>query len=259
MSRHVLTTVAVAVLSLSVLGPPVQAQDNQSAQELADLSALAEAGATEAQYSIGVKYDTGDGVPQDDAEAVRWYRLAAEQGHVSAQNNLGVMYGTGRGVPQDDAEAVRWYRLAAEQGDVSAQNNLGVMYDDGLGVPLDDAEAVRWYRLAAEQGDVSAQNNLGVMYSTGEGVPQDNIEAHMWLNLAASRSSGADRERSRPWVCATRGAPGSLTRSRAPMTPADLSEAQRRARGAGLCRVLIVARGKACGSSRSARHGAGVV
>ena len=32
-------TVAVAVLSLSVFGPPVQAQDNQSAQELADLSA----------------------------------------------------------------------------------------------------------------------------------------------------------------------------------------------------------------------------
>ena len=249
MSRHVLTTVAVAVLSLSVLGPPVQAQDNQSAQELADLSALAEAGATEAQYSIGVKYDTGDGVPQDDAEAVRWYRLAAEQGHVSAQNNLGVMYGTGRGVPQDDAEAVRWYRLAAEQGDVSAQNNLGVMYDDGLGVPLDDAEAVRWYRLAAEQGDVSAQNNLGVMYSTGEGVPQDNIEAHMWLNLAASRSSGADRERS----------VGVRDRVAERMTPADLSEAQRRARGAGLCRVLIVARGKACGSSRSARHGAGVV
>ena len=73
-SRHVLTTVAVAVLSLSVLGPPVQAQDNPSAQELADLRALAEAGATEAQYSIGVKYDTGEGVPQDDAEAVIWYR-----------------------------------------------------------------------------------------------------------------------------------------------------------------------------------------
>ena len=36
------------------------------------------------------------------------------------------MYGAGRGVPQDDAEAVRWYRLAAEQGEASAQYNLGV-------------------------------------------------------------------------------------------------------------------------------------
>ena len=58
-------------------------------------------------------------MPQDDAEAVRWFRLAAEQGDATAQNNLGVRYGTGRGVPQDDAEAVRWYRLAAEQGHAS--------------------------------------------------------------------------------------------------------------------------------------------
>ena len=158
--------------------------------------------------------------PLDDAEAVRWYRLAAEQGDATAQNNLGVMYGAGRGVPQDDAEAVRWYRLAVEQGDANAQYNLGVRYDDGLGVPLDDAEAVVWYRRAAEQGHVSAQHNLGVMYSNGEGVPQDNVEAHMWSNLAASRSTGEEREMAvtlRDAVAAR-------------MTPADLSEAQRRAR-----------------------------
>ena len=168
MSRHaVRATVAVAALSLSVLGPPVQAQDNPSAQELADLSALAEA-----QYSIGVKYDTGEGVPQDDAEAVIWYRRAAEQGHAGAQYSLGRMYDIGRGAPEDDAEAVRWFRLAAEQGHAGAQYSLGLMYDDGLGVPLDDAEAVRWYRLAAEQGEASAQYNLEVMYGTGAGVPQ---------------------------------------------------------------------------------------
>ena len=95
---------------------------------------------------------------------------AAEQGLATAQYNLGVMYGTGEGVPQDDAEAIRWYRLAAEQGLATAQYNLGVMYDDGLGVPQDDAEAIRWYRLAAEQGLATAQYNLGVMYSTGRGV-----------------------------------------------------------------------------------------
>ena len=32
--------------------------------------------------------------------------------------------------PQDDAEAAKWYRLAAEQGDAEAQHNLGVMYDN---------------------------------------------------------------------------------------------------------------------------------
>ena len=64
------------------------------------------------------------------------------------------------GVPEDDVEAVRWYRLAAEQGLALAQYNLGVMYDNGEGVPEDDVEAVRWYRLAAEQGLALAQYNL---------------------------------------------------------------------------------------------------
>ena len=142
-----------------------------------------------AQYNLGSMYGTGEGVPQDDAEAVRWYRLAAKQGNASAQNNLGSMYGTGRGVPQDDAEAVRWYRLAAKQGNASAQLNLGLRYGTGQGVPQDDAEAVRWYRLAAEQGNANAQLNLGFRYDTGRGVPQDDAEAVRWYRLAAKQGN----------------------------------------------------------------------
>ena len=100
----------------------------------------------------------GKGVPQDYAEAVKWYRLAAEQSYASAQSNLGFMYKNGQGVPQDYAEAVKWYRLAAEQGVAAAQHNLGNMYNQGKGVPQDYTEAVKWYRLAAEQSYASAQS-----------------------------------------------------------------------------------------------------
>jgi hypothetical protein len=125
------------------------------------------------------------------------WRPLAEQGVALAQNNLGVMYAKGRGVPQDDAEAVKWYRLAAEQGNADAQYNLGVMYEKGEGVPQDYAEAVKWYRLAAEQGQALAQNNLGVMYARGEGVPQDDVQAHMWFDLAAAGFSASEAERDR--------------------------------------------------------------
>ena len=54
-----------------------------------------------------------------------WYRKAAEQGDASAQYNLGVMYENGHGVEQDDEQAVFWYRKAAEQGYADAQYNLG--------------------------------------------------------------------------------------------------------------------------------------
>ena len=86
--------------------------------------------------------------------------------------------------------------------------------------PQNDAEAVIWHRQAAEQGHAGAQYNLGWRYYTGEGVPQDYVEAHMWLNLAAARSSGELRE----GVVSLRDGVAEQ------MTPADLSEAQRRAR-----------------------------
>jgi TPR repeat protein len=113
--------------------------------------------------------------------------VAAEQGNADAQFNLGIMYDNGEDVPQDHAEAARWYRRAAEQGHAGGQFNLGTMYAFGEGVPQNDVEAMKWYRLAANQGNTRAQFNLGFMYGNGEGVPRDLILAHMWSNLAAKR------------------------------------------------------------------------
>jgi len=109
----------------------------------------------------------------------------AEAGDATAQNNLGYMYRNGQGVLQDYAEAVKWYRLAAEQGYASAQSNLGYMYEYGQGVLQDYAEAVKWYRLAADLGYANAQSNLGLMYRFSKGVLQDNVMAHMWYNIAS--------------------------------------------------------------------------
>jgi hypothetical protein len=66
-------------------------------------------------------------------------------------------------VPQDYAEAMRWYRLAAEQGDADAQGNLGVMYDTGTGVPQDYVAAHMWFNLSAAQGDASGSKNRNRM------------------------------------------------------------------------------------------------
>ena len=79
------------------------------------------------------------------------YRLAAEQGVAGAQCRLGVMYAEGQGVPRDDAEAVRWFRLAADQGDAEAQGGLGFTYGAGRGVPQDFVASYMWLTLAIAQ------------------------------------------------------------------------------------------------------------
>ncbi len=73
------------------------------------------------------------------------------------------MYANGEGVPENDAEAVKWYRKAAEQGDASAQLNLGFMYYKGTGVPENDVKAYQWFSLAAAQGNSTAQSNKPII------------------------------------------------------------------------------------------------
>jgi TPR repeat protein len=58
------------------------------------------------------------------------------------------MYSHGQGVPQNYAEAVKWYRKGADQGNAHAQTFLGIMYRDGQGVPQDYVEAHKWFNLA---------------------------------------------------------------------------------------------------------------
>ena len=62
---------------------------------------------TPAQHNLGYAYLNGEGVAQDDGEAVKWYRKAADQGHAEPQHNLGGMYYNGHGVPKNYVEAVK--------------------------------------------------------------------------------------------------------------------------------------------------------
>ena len=87
-------------------------------------------------------------MPQDYAEAVKWYRKAAEQGYADAQLSLGFMYVNGKGVPQDGAEAVRWIGKAASQGTGfgMARMGLDVIYWSDKADPETYAELAKWYR-----------------------------------------------------------------------------------------------------------------
>jgi TPR repeat protein len=164
-------------------------------------------------------YQDGKGVPQDDKEAAKWFRLASK-GSISLKD-----------WSEDIIYTAKWYRFYAEQSDANAQNDLGwmynksnttaqigptSMYEDSKGEPQDDKEIFKWYHLAAEQGDTSAQIVLGVMYRNGEGVPLDNVKAHMWFNIVAANGNNK----------------AIMNRDKllAKMTSADITMAQRMAR-----------------------------
>ena len=130
----------------------------------------------------------------EDTPNVAELRRGAEQGDPEAQFHLGRAYQSGTGVPEDDAEAVAWYLRAAKQGYADAQFALGFAYSNGAGVTLDAAESVAWFLRAAEQGHDAAQWMLGITYSWGlGGAPRDEVAAYMWLHLAVSQNDRHDR------------------------------------------------------------------
>ena len=99
------TLLKCAIVALVLLAAsPVMAQDfdkglaaakrGDYATALRERKPLAKLGDTRAQHNLGLMYRKGDGVPKDDAQAMKWYRKAAEQGHTRAQFDLGLgVYG----------------------------------------------------------------------------------------------------------------------------------------------------------------------
>ena len=81
----------------------------------------------------------------DYATALRLWHPLAEQGGANAQFRLGVMYDSGHGMLRSDAEAIKWYRKAAEQDDAVAQFDLGVMYAKGVSPNHGEAALWSWF------------------------------------------------------------------------------------------------------------------
>jgi TPR repeat protein len=91
-------------------------------------------------------------VPQDYAEALKWYRVAAERGYANAQNNLGNLYAQGHGVMQDYVQAHMWFDLAATR--IRASNTEGralfIKNRDVVAAKMTAAQIAEAQRLAAE-------------------------------------------------------------------------------------------------------------
>jgi hypothetical protein len=92
------------------------------------------------------------GTAKGDARRVQMTLEEANKGDARAQNRMGVFYEIGASVEQNDEEAVKWFRMAAEQGHGEALFNLGEMYEQGRGVPKNIQEAIALYKKSCAAG-----------------------------------------------------------------------------------------------------------
>jgi uncharacterized protein len=209
----------------SMMLQPARDAEQQGRQERAFelYMDVAEDGVVAAQFKLARFYEKGQGTPQNDAEAARWYEAAAHAGETRAYAPLARLYESGRGVSKDETRAYELYLKAAESGDVSGAYKVAQFLDKGqVGTPDPEAaehyyliaaaagydgaqlaladrysegdpeaaerlytEAAKTVMAKANSGNVYAQERLGRLYLEGKGVPKDAQAGIAWLNTAA--------------------------------------------------------------------------
>jgi TPR repeat protein len=177
----------------------------------------------DAQYVMGRFYLKKES-PGADAEAEKWFGLAAAQNHAEAMYWLGKLFSKKPESPENDTRIVQLYRRAAELGIANAQYELGLfnLYGShGLNKNIGVAQ-IRFRQAAAKnhimstatlvamahhnqcdletgkaslkkmetwakRGIAPAQYNLGQIHEYGYIVPQSYEKAVMWYEKAAPK------------------------------------------------------------------------
>ncbi len=86
----------------------------------------------------------------DYAEAIRELRPLAEQGVAVAQYTLGIMYSVGHGVPQDSAHAHIWFNLAASRYPPGKDRDNAVNNRNDVAKKMTQAQISEAQKLARE-------------------------------------------------------------------------------------------------------------
>lgn len=143
---------------------------------------------------VAYLYNTGMGTPKDNAEAAKWFRMAAEKGHAISQYNFGKVLVADE-IPLPDEvvdrkaqheEGMEWIRKAADQGLDAAQSTYGIIILRGdFGTKPDATAASGYLKPAAEAGNLEAINALGMMHKTGNGVACDPGSSERLFRRAA--------------------------------------------------------------------------
>ena len=135
----------------------------------------------QALFLLGVLYDGGIGVLQDEEKAMQFYRAAALKNHLGAMQNMYLYYR--KRTSDENKQSLFWLQKLAEAGDDEAQ----FIYAHELMEKGNEEEAFKWCKKAAEQGNGSAQAGLYKHYVNGIGVEEDEDVALEWLKKAVEQ------------------------------------------------------------------------
>jgi TPR repeat protein len=148
----------------------------------------AEAGDARAMVSLGLIYESGDGLPKDIKAANDLYAKAAARGNADGAINLAVALMGGAGVERDVPRALSLLKGASAGGSAIATYDLGVLAQQG--VNGDRAQALALFRQSAALGDPRGYLAAAILLDEGRGVGKDPTAAADELLRGVAGDSG---------------------------------------------------------------------
>lgn len=150
-------------------------------------SELANQGDIEAKYNLGVAFNNGEGVVENQDRAFELLGEAAEMGHSKAQVELGILYYKSKIVSGGYSKAMYWWHLAARQNNYDALFQIGLAYYRKKNENQSNLDlAIDWWEKAADKGQHDAQYHLGNAYYEGWGnkKPNETKAIEYWQQAA---------------------------------------------------------------------------
>ena len=151
----------------------------------AGLRSAAEQGFSDAQALLGQILLDGQGIAQDQVEALAWFQRAAESGHVMAINMVGRCLENGWGTPADPTAAANWFQRASDLGLDWGMYNYANLLARGTAISPDRSEAFRLYNVAAAMGHAKSMNIVGRFIEEGWETARDPMLAFDWYRRSA--------------------------------------------------------------------------
>ena len=140
--------------------------------ELAEIYQAASGGDGGAQQLLAKRYEFGDGLGRNRANALYWYQQAAENEQPLALFKMGMAHGLGVGVKRNQRRAAEFMKRAAYANYPRAQAVWGLLLINGNGVGENIEKGLYWLKLAHENGEKRATK---ILKSIAEGLKAQSI------------------------------------------------------------------------------------
>lgn len=149
---------------------------------LAHFKKAASLGHALAMWELGVAYEAGDGVDQNQYIAMDWFRKSEQHSTLSDDTVFFITKPDGTLTQYQPAEYFEYLLMKAKAGDTDAQFSVAALYDKGQLTSVDRNAALKWYLTAAQSGHKRAAYMASYFYCRGIVAEKEPAKANYWAS-----------------------------------------------------------------------------